>query len=146
MGVLSCLLKLVILVGIIILVFGYSYSYLALDLYGGTILSSGSGSGIVLFRFSSAHIYLCIFIPRYMLVAGYYVFTLAIRVSVRMYVCLSALRFRSITEVFINGFHSNFAYAFVPRMSHLGLLMGKFRLFITELWHLSMVKIMFFGL
>lgn len=42
-GVLSCLLKLVILVGTIILVFGYAYSYLALDLYGGTILSSGSG-------------------------------------------------------------------------------------------------------
>lgn len=42
-GVLSCLLKLVILVGSIILVFGYAYSYLALDLYGGTILSSGSG-------------------------------------------------------------------------------------------------------
>ena len=28
--------------------------------------------------------------------------------------------------LFIYGFHSNFAYAFVPTMSCLGLLMGKF--------------------
>ena len=34
----------------------------------------------------------------------------------------------------------NFAYAFVLRKSHLGLLMGRFRYFITELWHLSIVK------
>ena len=32
-----------VLIGTVILVFGYAYSYLALDLYGGTILSSGSG-------------------------------------------------------------------------------------------------------
>ena len=54
---------------------------------------------------------------------GYYVFTLAVRVSVRP----SALRFRSIAKVFINRFHSNFAYVFAPTMSRLGLLMGKFR-------------------
>ncbi|XP_053375538.1 protein RFT1 homolog isoform X2 [Mercenaria mercenaria] len=41
--VLGYLLKLVILIGIIILFFGIPYSYLALDLYGGTMLSSGSG-------------------------------------------------------------------------------------------------------
>ncbi|XP_060578586.1 protein RFT1 homolog [Ruditapes philippinarum] len=41
--VMSCLLKLVILIGAIILVFGIPYSYLALDLYGDTMLSSGSG-------------------------------------------------------------------------------------------------------
>ena len=77
--------------------------------------------------------------------AGYYVLTLAVRVSVRPsvrspYVRPSALCFRSITKVFINEFHSNFAYIFVSRMSRLGLLMGKLRQFITELWHLSMVK------
>ena len=43
-----------------------------------------------------------IFIPRHTLVAGYYVLTLAVRVSVRLsvrspYVRPSALRFRSIT-------------------------------------------------
>ena len=32
-----------VLNGTVILVFGYTYSYLALDLYGGTLLSSGSG-------------------------------------------------------------------------------------------------------
>lgn len=41
--VLGCLLKLVILIGVIILFFGIPYSYLALDLYGGTMLSAGSG-------------------------------------------------------------------------------------------------------
>lgn len=41
--VLSCLLKFVILIGSVILVFGIPYSYLALDLYGGAVLSSGSG-------------------------------------------------------------------------------------------------------
>ena len=38
----------------------------------------------------------------------------------------SAPRFRSITEVFIDGFYCNFAYAFVPIMSRMGLLVGKF--------------------
>ena len=40
----------------------------------------------------------------------------SVRPSVRsMYVRPSALRFRSITSVFINGFHSNFAYAFAQQ-------------------------------
>uniref|UniRef100_A0A4W4F0A0 Protein RFT1 homolog n=1 Tax=Electrophorus electricus TaxID=8005 RepID=A0A4W4F0A0_ELEEL len=42
-NVLECLLKLVLLIGLIITVFGYSYSYLALDIYGGELLSSGTG-------------------------------------------------------------------------------------------------------
>lgn len=37
------LLKIVSLIGSIIIVFGFSYSYLALDIYGGSVLSSGSG-------------------------------------------------------------------------------------------------------
>ena len=41
--VLDCLLKFVVLVGLTILVFGIAYAELALDLYGGTILSSGTG-------------------------------------------------------------------------------------------------------
>lgn len=41
--VLECLLKLVLLIGLIISVFGYAYSHLALDIYGGELLSSGSG-------------------------------------------------------------------------------------------------------
>uniref|UniRef100_A0A3B3TXH3 Protein RFT1 homolog n=1 Tax=Poecilia latipinna TaxID=48699 RepID=A0A3B3TXH3_9TELE len=45
--VLECLLKLVLVIGLIIAVFGYAYSYLALDLYGGAMLSSGSGPGLL---------------------------------------------------------------------------------------------------
>ena len=40
---LASFLKLVILLGGIILVFGMAYSFLALDLYGGSILSTGAG-------------------------------------------------------------------------------------------------------
>uniref|UniRef100_A0AAR2LFV5 Protein RFT1 homolog n=1 Tax=Pygocentrus nattereri TaxID=42514 RepID=A0AAR2LFV5_PYGNA len=43
-NVLECLLKLVLLIGLIITAFGYSYSYLALDMYGGGLLSSGTDS------------------------------------------------------------------------------------------------------
>ncbi|XP_076870595.1 man(5)GlcNAc(2)-PP-dolichol translocation protein RFT1 [Brachyhypopomus gauderio] len=42
-NVLECLLKLVLLIGLIITVFGYSYSHLALHIYGGELLSSGTG-------------------------------------------------------------------------------------------------------
>ncbi|KAG8128255.1 hypothetical protein E2320_015119, partial [Naja naja] len=41
--VLESLLKLVLLIGLTITVFGFAYSQLALDLYGGSMLSSGSG-------------------------------------------------------------------------------------------------------
>lgn len=41
--VLECLLKLVLVIGLIITVFGYAYSHLALDIYGGSLLSSGTG-------------------------------------------------------------------------------------------------------
>lgn len=41
--VLECLLKLVLVIGLVITVFGYSFSYLALDIYGGSLLSSGEG-------------------------------------------------------------------------------------------------------
>lgn len=41
--VLECLLKLVLVIGLVITVFGYSFSYLALDIYGGPLLSSGAG-------------------------------------------------------------------------------------------------------
>ncbi|XP_034022542.1 protein RFT1 homolog [Thalassophryne amazonica] len=41
--VLECLLKLVVVIGLIITVFGYAYSHLALDVYGGSLLSSGAG-------------------------------------------------------------------------------------------------------
>lgn len=42
-SVLQHLLKTVTLIGCIILVFGQPYAYLALDLYGGSLLSSGAG-------------------------------------------------------------------------------------------------------
>ncbi|XP_046845963.1 protein RFT1 homolog [Xenia sp. Carnegie-2017] len=40
---LECVLKFVLLVGLTIVVFGFSYSFLALDIYGGPVLSSGEG-------------------------------------------------------------------------------------------------------
>eukprot|EP00058_Branchiostoma_floridae_P028117 XP_002613608.1 hypothetical protein BRAFLDRAFT_93651 [Branchiostoma floridae] len=40
--VLQSLLKVVVLIGLTILVFGYAYSFLALDIYAGEMLSSGS--------------------------------------------------------------------------------------------------------
>ena len=41
--VLESLLKLALLVGLTITIFGFAYSQLALDIYGGVMLSSGSG-------------------------------------------------------------------------------------------------------
>ncbi|KAH0630057.1 hypothetical protein JD844_012648 [Phrynosoma platyrhinos] len=43
-AVLESLLKLVLLIGLTITVFGYAYSQLALDFYGGSMLSVGSGN------------------------------------------------------------------------------------------------------
>ena len=44
---LSMILKLVTLVAMVILCFGYSYSYLALDMYGGHVLSEGGGATLL---------------------------------------------------------------------------------------------------
>lgn len=44
-NVLELLLKLVLLIGLTITVFGYAFSQLALDIYGGSMLSSGTGKG-----------------------------------------------------------------------------------------------------
>ncbi|NWX90433.1 RFT1 protein, partial [Nothoprocta pentlandii] len=46
-GVLELLLKLVLLIGLTITVFGYAYSQLALDIYGGSMLSSGTGPSLL---------------------------------------------------------------------------------------------------
>ncbi|XP_048347637.1 protein RFT1 homolog [Sphaerodactylus townsendi] len=46
-SVLELLLKLVLLIGLTITVFGYAYSQLALDLYGGSMLSLGSGPSLL---------------------------------------------------------------------------------------------------
>ncbi|XP_030632458.1 protein RFT1 homolog [Chanos chanos] len=45
--VLECLMKLVLVVGLIITVFGHAYSHLALDIYGGELLSSGTGPSLL---------------------------------------------------------------------------------------------------
>src|SRR4029434_8092101 len=45
--VLECLLKLVLVIGLIIAVFGQAYSHLALEIYGGALLSSGTDGGWV---------------------------------------------------------------------------------------------------
>ena len=72
-----------------------------------------------------------IFIPRHTIVAGYYGFTLVVRESVCLSVRPSVFRFRMITWVNINGFSPNLVCALLR--SGLGLLMGKFRQFLTEL-------------
>ncbi|XP_042309278.1 protein RFT1 homolog isoform X2 [Sceloporus undulatus] len=46
-AVLESLLKLVLLIGLTITVFGYAYSQLALDFYGGSMLSVGSGPSLL---------------------------------------------------------------------------------------------------
>ncbi|MBN3280610.1 RFT1 protein, partial [Polyodon spathula] len=55
-AVLESLLKLVVLIGLTITVFGYAYSHLALDVYGGSLLSSGSGP--TLLRYYSLYVLL----------------------------------------------------------------------------------------
>lgn len=45
--VLECLLKLVLLIGLVISVFGQAYSHLALDIYGGDLLSTGAGPSLL---------------------------------------------------------------------------------------------------
>ena len=47
---LEVVLKFVVLVGMTFLVFGYGYSFLLLDIYGGSTLSSGEGSLLFLFH------------------------------------------------------------------------------------------------
>ena len=37
------IIKMVLVIGIVMLVFGYSYSHLALDIYGGSLLLDGGG-------------------------------------------------------------------------------------------------------
>nr|XP_020463400.1 protein RFT1 homolog [Monopterus albus] len=54
--VLECLLKLVLVIGLIIAVFGGAYSHLALDIYGGSLLSSGAGP--TLLRYYSCYVLL----------------------------------------------------------------------------------------
>ena len=74
------------------------------------------------------------FIPRHTIVAGYYGFTLDVRVSVRPpYVRPSVFRFRMITWVNFNGFSPNLVCALILWRSGLWLLMGKFRQIFTEL-------------
>ena len=64
-----------------------------------------------------------------MILVGYDGFTLDVRVSVRP----SVFHFRMITWVNINGFSSNLVCVLILWRSGLGLLMGKFRQFFTEL-------------
>ena len=69
-----------------------------------------------------------------MIMAGYYGFTLDVRVSVRPLVIRpSSFRLRMITSININGFSSNLVCVLILWRSGLGLLMGKFRQFFTEL-------------
>ena len=44
---LGMITKLVLLVALLIMTFGYSYSYLALDIYGGRVLLEGGGATLL---------------------------------------------------------------------------------------------------
>ncbi|XP_043934111.1 protein RFT1 homolog [Protopterus annectens] len=46
-AVLESLIKLALLMGLTITIFGYAFSQLALDIYGGSVLSSGSGPSLL---------------------------------------------------------------------------------------------------
>ena len=79
-----------------------------------------------------------LFIPRHTIVAGYYGFTLVVRVSIRPSICRTSVhpsifRFWMITWVNINGFSPNLVCALMLWRSGLGLLIGKFRQIFTEL-------------
>lgn len=52
-AVLESLLKLALLTGLTITVFGFAYSQLVLDIYGGVMLSSGSGMHSFFFQICS---------------------------------------------------------------------------------------------
>ena len=74
------------------------------------------------------------FIPHHTIVAGYYGFTLDIRLSVCPSVSRpSVFRFWMITWVNLSGFSPNLVCALILSRSGLGLLMGKFRQMLTEL-------------
>ena len=49
-NMLTNLIKMLTVVGLTILVFGYSYSQLALHIYGGTLLSTGVGGLVLLLK------------------------------------------------------------------------------------------------
>ena len=82
---------------------------------------------------------LFIFILRHTIVAGYYGFTLDVRVSVCLSVSRTSLSrpsvfcFRMITWVNSNGSSPNLVCALILWRSGLGLLMDKFRQILTEL-------------
>ena len=65
------------------------------------------------------------------IVAGYYDFTLDVRVSVRFFFFFFFFFF--VSGVNINEFSPNLVCALISWRSGLGLLMGKFRQFFTEL-------------
>ena len=52
----------------------------------------------------------------------------------------SAIRLCSLTYVFVNRFSSNLEYILVLSMSRFGLLVGKFRLFLTVMALVSLQK------
>ena len=75
-----------------------------------------------------------IFIPRHMIVAGYYGFTLDVCVSVQPSVVRpSVFRFRMISWININRFSPNLVCALMLWRSDFGLLICKFRYILTEL-------------
>ena len=76
---------------------------------------------------------LALFIPRHTIVVMYYDFTLIVRPSVRPPIRPSVFRFQMITWVNINGFSPNLVCALLLWRSGLGLLLGKFCQFLTQL-------------
>uniref|UniRef100_A0A669QR74 Protein RFT1 homolog n=1 Tax=Phasianus colchicus TaxID=9054 RepID=A0A669QR74_PHACC len=62
---LQMLLKLVLLIGLTTAVFGYAFSQLALDIYGGSMLSSGTGKKFVSALLQLYVLFLLFILPRY---------------------------------------------------------------------------------
>ena len=72
------------------------------------------------------------FISRHTIEVGHYVFPFECP-SVCPPGRLSALGFRSLAQMVFDGSYLNYAYTRVSRVSGFGLLMGKYRQFLTEL-------------
>ena len=86
------------------------------------------------------HTVIIIFIPHYKILARYYGIILVLRVSVYPSVqCPSVFCIRIITWVNVSGFSVNLVYALILWRCSLGLVMGKFSQFLTELYARDMI-------
>nr|XP_026694892.1 protein RFT1 homolog [Ciona intestinalis] len=119
--VFSCLLRLVVIVGAVILSFGVPYSHLLLDLYGGSTLSSGPGpmllNFILIYRYNKKMLLFSILF----LSCSYYLTKAIGSVGFIIANCLNMLARILHSVVYINRYYSNFQSIASPL---LGLIPG----------------------